>query len=191
MNNEIEQKKLDDKTIYKTEAFAAFEKYINDPRSRNDQAFQCLAKLAKWIFSDFQLSNEAIMPWGKYTGTHVKNLPLEYVNWLHESGALNRTENFILKSAIEKYHTKTAEQNWVTIKEFVSQYAVGDPTTISKILFRNSHEEFIKRNGAIWMVLPEELLIFIANSDAYPVMKVKAEKICLTKKLKEIDGKKD
>lgn len=40
------------------------------------------------------------MPFGKYQGTPLKNMPKDYVQWLAKNGALDKEENQELKSAL-------------------------------------------------------------------------------------------
>lgn len=43
-----------------------------------------------------------IMPFGKYRGKPLETLPIDYVKWLKSQGALDKSENFSLKEALEK-----------------------------------------------------------------------------------------
>jgi DNA polymerase III subunit epsilon len=42
------------------------------------------------------------MPFGKYQGTPLKNLPKDYVQWLVKNGAFEKPENKELRTALEK-----------------------------------------------------------------------------------------
>lgn len=42
------------------------------------------------------------MPFGKYQGKALSEVPKDYVKWLSENGALNKTENAELRAAFEK-----------------------------------------------------------------------------------------
>jgi DNA polymerase III subunit epsilon len=42
------------------------------------------------------------MPFGKYQGKPLNEVPLEYISWLKEQGALDKPENFGLKKGLEK-----------------------------------------------------------------------------------------
>jgi len=41
------------------------------------------------------------MPFGKYQGTPLKNLPKDYVRWLNGSGALDKDDNALLKWSLQ------------------------------------------------------------------------------------------
>lgn len=49
-------------------------------------------------------SQEQTMPFGKHKGTLLKQLPKGYLDWLKQSGALDKKENSSLKEAIERLH---------------------------------------------------------------------------------------
>lgn len=45
------------------------------------------------------------MPFGKYQGTPLQDVPSDYVSWLAANGALDKPENLELKQAFAKIHT--------------------------------------------------------------------------------------
>jgi DNA polymerase-3 subunit epsilon len=42
------------------------------------------------------------MPFGKYAGKTLQEVPSDYLDWLKKSGALDKKENFALREALEK-----------------------------------------------------------------------------------------
>ena len=42
------------------------------------------------------------MPFGKYKGSLLQDVPTHYVKWLAENGALDKPDNALLKKSLEK-----------------------------------------------------------------------------------------
>lgn len=83
-----------------------FQKYLEIKKELKELASKACGIIQK--FEDIYNMNDfnEIMPFGKYQGKKLTEVPENYVTWLYASGSLDKYENYDLKIALNKIYNK-------------------------------------------------------------------------------------
>lgn len=144
-------------------AYNSYKQYINHPNSKGDLCYQLIVDLAKFVLNLDTIHTTGIMPFGKYAGRKIQEIPSEYWDTLALKEALSKEQNAWIKNIVDSLCNK--EEIYISVYDFIKRYPIGNVNSIMRIC--REHQVFAdanaKRIGKTWYVKPLSTLQYLSR----------------------------